>query len=219
MGHMTTRIRMTDPLLTLHQLFSPAFPVGAFAYSHGLEAAVQEGRVTTAAELETWLHVVLSQGAGWSDAVVVSLVAQGAEVAPLSDLVRALCPSPGRRLETDQQGAAFVAAVNGVWTAGLKPAPYPVAVGQAVRALDLPLGEALRLYLQAFASNLVSAGVRLVPLGQTEGQRIVQALAPLCAELAERAVSAGEKDIGGFAPLVDIDSLRHEVLYSKLFRS
>ena len=219
MAVMTLRMAMTDPLLTLHQMFSPAFPVGAFAYSHGLEAAVQEGRVTEASQLQAWLQVVLSRGAGWSDAVVVAQVAQGAAVGAISELVRAMCPSPGRRLETDQQGAAFVAAANGVWGLDLHPAPYPVAVGQAIRALDLPVSDAIVVYLQAFASNLTSAGVRLVPLGQTEGQQILQAVSPLCRRLADKAVVSDEGDIGGFAPLVDIDSLRQATLYSKLFRS
>ena len=94
-----------------------------------------------------------------------------------------------------------------------------VAVGLTVRALDLPLAEALRLFLQAVVSNLAGAGVRLVPLGQTDGQRVVQALAPLCAAQAEAALTAGLDDIGGFAPLLDIASQRHDMLYSRLFRS
>ncbi|MGR3377792.1 urease accessory protein UreF [Salipiger abyssi] len=209
----------TDAALTLHQLFSPAFPVGAFAYSHGLETVVQAGQVGDADSLLAWLEAVLRQGAGWSDAVLLAQAARGADPETLSELGRALSPSAERRLETEQQGNAFAATVSEVWGLEIPPSPYPVAVGLAVRALELPLAEALRLYLLAFASNLASAGVRLVPLGQTEGQRVVAAMAPLCAALAKRAEAADLDEIGGFAPLIDIASQRHDMLYSRLFRS
>ncbi len=214
------RTRMTtDPLLTLHQLFSPSFPVGAFAYSHGLETLVQEGRVTTAAQLQGWLEAVLRHGAGWSDAVLMAQVARGAEVTEIAELATALTPSAERRLETVKQGQAFASTVRDLWQADILPAPYPVAVGQAVRALDLPLIPALQLYLQAFASNLAAAGIRLVPLGQTEGQGVVRALSPLCEALAAQAAEASLDEIGGFSPLSDIASQRHEALYSRIFRS
>ncbi|MBE9639463.1 urease accessory protein UreF [Salipiger mangrovisoli] len=209
----------TDPLLTLHQLFSPSFPVGAFAYSHGLETLVQEGRISTAAQLQGWLEAVLEHGAGWSDAVLLAQVAQGADAAELAALATALTPSAERRLETVKQGEAFASTVSDLWQVNIVPAPYPVAVGQAVRALDLPLLPALQLYLQAFAANLAAAGIRLVPLGQTEGQGVIRALSPLCEALAERAMTASLDEIGGFAPLSDIASQRHETLYSRIFRS
>lgn len=210
---------ISDPLLVLHQIFSPAFPVGAFAYSHGLETAVQEGRVTSAEDLRLWLADALEHGAGWSDAVLLSLAAGGRDPARLAELAAALAPSAERRTETMAQGAAFAATVSQVWDAEIPDVPYPVAVGLAVRALDLPVGDALRLFLLAFASNLAGAGIRLVPLGQTDGQRIVTALTPLCGMLAEKAEGAGEDEIGGFAPLLDIASQRHRMLYSRLFRS
>mgnify|MGYP004449041043 FL=1 len=217
-GIITTTMT-TDAALTLHQLFSPAFPVGAFAYSHGLETAVQAGQVGDAGALQGWLEAVLRHGAGWSDAVLLAQAAQGADAAMLSELGLALSPSAERRLETEQQGRAFAATVSEVWGLEIPAAPYPVAVGLAVRALELPLDEALRLYLQAFAANLAGAGVRLIPLGQTDGQRVVQALAPLCAALAAHAREAELDDLGGFAPLIDIASQRHDMLYSRLFRS
>ncbi|MBS0126612.1 urease accessory protein UreF [Thetidibacter halocola] len=209
----------TDPHLTLHQLFSPAFPVGAFAWSHGLETAIQEGTVHDAATLRVWLETVLSHGAGWSDAVLCAQAATGRDSAELSELASALTPSKERRAETMEQGRAFAATVRAVWGADVPDAAYPVAVGCALRALDLPVADGLRLILQAFAANLTSAGVRLVPLGQTDGQRITLALAPLCAALAERALTADLDEIGGFAPLIDVASMRHETLYSRIFRS
>lgn len=212
------RTAMTDPHLILHQLFSPAFPVGAFAYSHGLETCVQDGSVGSADALRDWLTTVLVHGAGWSDAVLMAQAHQG-DLDTLAELALALSPTSERRQETMLQGAAFATTVAQVWTVMLPELPYPVAAGRAVALLDLPLEPAIRIYLQAFASNLVSAGVRMIPLGQTDGQRVVRALSPLCASLARRAMGATLDDLGGFAPLVDIASMRHEMLYSRLFRS
>lgn len=215
---MTTRmtIRTADPLPVLHQLFSPAFPVGAFAYSHGLETAIAEGRVADAATLHDWVAAVTEHGAGWSDAVLIARTAAGED---LADLALALCVSPGRRLETQAQGAAFAATVRAVWGADVTDAAYPVAVGRTLCALNLPLRDAIRLYLQAFAANLVSAGVRLIPLGQTDGQRLVLALGPLFDRLADAALDAGTDDLGGLTPVTDIDSLRHETLGTRVFRT
>lgn len=210
---------MTDVHLTLHQLFSPAFPVGGFAYSHGLETVVQDGDVSDIKSLQDWLQVVLSHGAGWSDAVLMAQAARTEDVSQLADLALALAPSSERRQETLLQGAAFAATVAQVWAIDLPELPYPVAAGRAVALLDLPTEPAIRLYLQALGTNLVGAGLRLIPLGQTDGQRVVQALAPLCKALAHDAMTATLDDLGGFAPLIDVASMRHETLYSRLFRS
>ncbi|PTX47136.1 urease accessory protein UreF [Allosediminivita pacifica] len=213
---MTTGI---DPHLILHQLFSPAFPVGAFAWSHGLEAAIADGDVTGAASLQGWLTAVLTHGAGWSDAVLLSLAARGASLAELDDLARAMTPSAARRRETAEQGAAFAATANAVWGLDLPELCYPVAVGGAVRALDLPHEHAVRLLLQSFLANLTSAGVRLIPLGQTDGQKITAALGPLCVARAAEAALADLDDIGTFSPLIDIHSQRQEALQPRIFRS
>lgn len=217
--NMSRRPMLTElQALTLARWLSPGYPVGAFAYSHGLETAVQEGGVGDAAALQAWVETVLRHGAGWSDAVLMAQSMEGDPEA-LSDLALALSPSSERRLETLLQGAAFARTVAEVWGVDLPDLAYPVAAGRAAALLDLPADPAIRLYLHAFAANLVGAGVRLVPLGQTDGQRIVSALAPLCAQLAGAALRADLDDLGGFAPLVDIASMRHETLYSRLFRS
>ncbi|WGW03537.1 urease accessory protein UreF [Tropicibacter oceani] len=209
----------TDPHLILHQLFSPAFPVGAFAWSHGLETAIQDGQVQDAASARDWVAAVLEYGSGWSDAVICARAATDGDPGALSDLATALCPSSQRRAETLEQGQAFARTVSEVWGLSVPPAPYPVAVGLAIKALGLPVEDAIGLFLQAFSSNLTSAAVRLVPLGQTEGQRITRDLAPLCQALARRALAEDLDDIGGFAPMLDIQSQRHETLYSRVFRS
>lgn len=212
-GRMRT---VTDPHLTLHQLFSPAFPVGAFAWSHGAETAISGDRLRDAASVEAWLRDVLAHGAGWSDAVLLVQAAQGADVAALA---AALAPCAERRRETLEQGAAFAATVRQVWEIEAPDAPYPVAVGRAVAALGLPLEDAVRLYLQAFAANITSACVRLIPLGQTDGQRITAALSPLCADIAQKAMGADLDDLGGFTPMVDVMGQRHAGLYARVFRS
>ena len=212
----TVTTRMTDAALTLHQMFSPAFPVGAFSYSHGLETAIATGRVTDAATLRDWVSAAMEHGAGWSDAVLIAHSAGGEDPAALA---LALAVTSERRLETTAQGAAFAATVRDVWGADVADAPYPVAVGRTVAALGLPVRDAIRLYLQAFAANLVSVGVRLIPLGQTEGQRLVTALAPVCDRLAGAALTADLDDIGGFAPVTEIDAMRHEALPSRVFRT
>ncbi|WP_370742154.1 urease accessory protein UreF [Pseudoprimorskyibacter insulae] len=209
----------TDPHLILHQIFSPAFPVGAFAYSHGLEAAVQGGIIGDATDLQGWLEDILNHGSGWSDAVLFAHAARGDDIGPLNELALAMVPSADRRLETEKQGAAFATCARDLWGVDLPNAAYPVAVGRLVHLLGLPQRDALRLYLQAFAANITSAGVRLIPLGQTDGQRITLALAPLHQTIADRAITADLDDIGGFVPMVDIASQRHAALYSRIFRT
>lgn len=215
----TKPITTTESLLVLHQLFSPGFPVGGFAYSHGLETAIEDGTITTASGLQSWLEGVLRFGAGWTDAVFLALAAKGGKIADLSELALALCPSAERKLETEKQGFAFAQTANALFSLSCTNAPYPVAVGEVVRALDLPLRDSLRLYLFAFSSNLATAGIRLIPLGQSEGQGVITALGPLCSELADTAIEAGLNELGNFSPGSDIASMRHEILYSRVFRS
>jgi urease accessory protein len=215
---MTTPMT-TDPDQILHQLFSPAFPVGAFAWSHGLETAIAERAIHDAASAQDWIAAALTHGAGWTDAVIAAQAAQGGDPAELSALSAALAPTAERRSETLEQGAAFAATVRAVWGADVANAPYPVAVGAALHVLRLPIEAGIRLMLQGFAANLVSACVRAVPLGQTEGQRITAALLPDIQALATAAVDAEIDAIGGFALALDVASARHETLRSRLFRS
>ncbi len=214
-----TQTTRTDPLLILHQLFSPSFPVGAFAYSHGLETAVQEGVVSKGSDLCDWLTGVLTYGAGWTDAVLLVQTAKGGDVDNLSELALALCPAAERRLETEKQGHAFVQTANALFGLNCPLGPYPIAVGTVVGALGLPLKDAVRLYLFSIVSNLAAAGMRLVPLGQTEGQGVITQLGPLCDEIAAKALDADIDMLGGFAPNLDIGAMRHETLYSRNFRS
>lgn len=209
-------------LLTLTQWLSPGYPVGAFSYSHGLEWAVETGDVTDAASFSEWLNDILQHGTGRNDAILVASAhrAQHArELDEIDALARALAPSKERLMETDLQGAAFASTTADIWAVPAAPYVYPVAVGAAANGLNLPLETTLALFLHAFAANLTSAAIRLVPLGQTEGQATLAALAPLCAQIAQQAQGQTLDDLGGCTFLGDIASMKHETQYSRLFRT
>ncbi|WP_235981555.1 urease accessory protein UreF [Methylobrevis albus] len=214
---------------------SPAFPVGAFTYSHGLEWAIEAGDVTDAASLTDWLGAVLRHGAGWNDMILFAHAHRAAAagdvqaIAALAELGHALGASKERRLEAGAQGRAFAEAIGKTWgsatlnalAAHAPRAPLPYAVAVAVAAADhgLPLGRAAEATLAAFSANVVSAAVRAVPLGQTDGQRVIVALEKVVAEVASGAIIAPLDAIGGAAIAADIASMRHETQYTRLFRS
>ncbi|MHC0053981.1 urease accessory protein UreF [Actibacterium sp. D379-3] len=212
----TYREPATADLLTLTQWLSPAFPVGGFAYSHGLEQAIAAGEVTDSAGLEAWLRVVLEEGAGAVDATLLCLALAGGD---LADIARALAPSRERLEEAEAQGRAFVATVNGLYGGDLPPMPLPVAVGVAARRLSLGADQVAALYLHGFASNLISAGVRFIPLGQTDGQRILSNLHGTVAAIAVRAARAGLEDLGSAALGADLAAMRHETLDVRIFKT
>jgi len=204
----------TDAPLILAQMFSPGFPVGAFAYSHGLEQAFADGRVTSAASLQAWLEDLLHFGAGASDAVLLLAAMDGRGEAE----ARAYAASAERLQETMLQGAALAQTAAALWGTPDGPAPYPIAAGRIAAALGLPAELTLRFYLQALIANLVSAAVRAVPLGQTEGQAVLAALTPQIAEVSGRATA----DLGTLSSTCfagDIAAMRHETLEPRIFRT
>lgn len=246
--HMGTRMSEIVSPAVLYRLLtflSPAFPVGAFTYSHGLEQVIDEGGVANAAELQAWLEAVLKYGAGHSDAILVKeamcATKRGDEVTvrSLIDLGLALQPSKERHLETSAQGTAFIDAVQKAWhpPGGSKAAnlfqslmdtsssdehrlwPYPVAVGVAAAAWNLPNTATGIGFLQAFCANVISVAVRAVPLGQSDGQRVLAAIEPLVSNVAERTQTLGLDDLGTCTFLADIASMKHETQYTRLFRS
>jgi urease accessory protein len=212
---------------------SPAFPVGGFSYSHGLEWAVEAGDVKDAATLGDWVEDILSHGAGRADAIFLAeawrAVASddGPLLAETVELAAAFVPSAERRLETLAQGAAFLAATQAVWPhpelerlcAPGREIAYPVAVGASAAAHGLPLMPTAQAFAQAFAANIVSAGVRLIPLGQTDGLRVLARLEPLIPRVVAAALGATLDDVGGATIAADIASMRHETQYTRLFRS
>jgi urease accessory protein len=212
---------------------SPAYPVGGFSYSHGLEWTVEAGKTHDAATLGDWVEDVLRHGAGRSDAILLAEAwrattgDEGRRLAEAIEVAEALAPSAERRLESLAQGTAFLAATRAGW-----PSPaldrlaeqaaevaYPVAVGVCAAVHGLPLAPTAQAFMQAFAANLVSAGVRLIPLGQTDGLHVLARLEPLIPVLVARALGASLEDVGGAAVMADIASMRHETQYTRLFRS
>ena len=222
---MTDRIVMTmtsDQLLTLAQWLSPAFPVGSFAWSHGLEQAVASGEVTNVATLADWLDVVLTHGAGRNDAILLAAAYHAVDPAVLSDiaeLAAALAPSLERRVEAQQQGAAFAATVRQVWAFDLPDVPYAVAIGRAAALANFPVVPVTQVFLLAFVTNLVQAAQRLMPLGQTEAQRVIHGLSRRCVDVAETTASGDLDTLGSAAFAVDIAAMLHEELAPRLFRS
>jgi urease accessory protein len=237
---MGTAIIMADENLqpaSLYRLMawlSPAFPVGAFSYSSGIEWAVEAGDITNAETLKAWLSVMLSAGGGYCDAVLfvhAHCAASGPDDSALravAELAAAFAPSKERHLETTAQGNAFVEATRAAWGCGtierLKkiwdgPVAYPVAVAVAAAGHGIALDPALAAFLQALAANWVSAGVRLIPLGQSDGLRVLAALEPIVAATARRALATKLDDVGSSAFRADLASARHETQYTRLFRS
>jgi len=216
-----TAMHINDQILTLTQWLSPAYPIGAFAYSHGLEWLVETEAVKDATTLESWLRDLLKYGAGQSDALFLAAAyqADGQSLAEIDATCRAFAPSKERLMETDLQGAAFCKVTSDIWAQQLEGLCYPVALGRAASLAGLPASLTLRIYLQAFASNLLAAGLRLLSVGQTEGQRLIKSLAPLITEIADKAETASLDDLSGTAFLTDIASMKHETQYSRIFRT
>ncbi|NNU80829.1 urease accessory protein UreF [Halovulum dunhuangense] len=211
----------TDGLHQLFAWFSPAYPVGAFAYSHGLEYEIASGTVTDGAQLSAWIAAVLRFGAGRTDAILLAHAwrAPEGDITELADLALALAPSEERALETTGMGRAFALTSDAVQGTGADPLPYPAAVGRAGARAGLALDPLLRLYLHGFAANLVSVAVRFVPLGQTEGQRVLAGLFGTIDAVAAEAGQATLDDIGSCVPGADLAAIGHETLPTRIFRS
>ncbi|KAA0910093.1 urease accessory protein UreF [Aquicoccus porphyridii] len=209
---------LTPAHLTLVQWLSPAFPTGAFAYSHGLEHEIATGAVRDANSLEQWLTNILRFGAGWQDAVLLAHALTG-DCEVLDDLARALQPCAERLQEGLEQGSALARTVAAITGRPLPPRMLPIALGEAASALDLPAKDVIALYLQGFAGNLVTIAIRHVPLGQTEGQAVLHHLAPLIHTLANDAATAPLNTLGTCALAGDLAALRHATQEVRIFRT
>ncbi len=204
---------------------SPAFPTGGYAYSHGLEWAVEAGEIGNEAAAAAWLEDVLRTGSGRTDAILLRHAHRAQDAATLrslQELAAAVQPGAERLNEVMAQGTAFALAAA-VWgaplLATLPVAAYPIAVGALTAAHGIPEDAAATGLLHAFTANLVSAAVRLVPLGQTAGLRILAGLAPVITLVAQQTMTATLDDIGGACFRSDIAAMRHETQYTRLFRS
>jgi urease accessory protein len=212
---------------------SPAYPVGAFTYSHGLETEVDRGRVHDVRTVVDYIGAVLLRGGAWVDAVLFRHVWDAAADIPrldeLSDFAAAFRGSAETALEARQMGRSFLAVTRRAWPhpmldafadrLGERPVAHVTAGALACAAHAIPLKPALTAWLHGTAANLVSAAVRLVPLGQTDGQIAVARLTPLIEHAVDRALVTDLDSLGTAAPLVELASLAHETLYTRLFRS
>jgi urease accessory protein len=221
-------------LFRLLTWLSPSFPVGAFAFSTGIEWTVETGAVRDVNTLQAWIEVLLTESAGFNDGTLFAAAHRAVSagdrelLVEVAELAAALAPTRERHLETNTLGRAFLDVASAAW-----PCPalamlrehcpsliaYPVAVGVACAGHDISLEPSLHAFLAAVTSNWISAGVRLVPLGHTDGQRLLGALAPTVAATAERVLRSSLAELGGAAFLADLASLRHETQYTRLFRS
>jgi urease accessory protein len=233
-----TRGGITDDeaaaLYRLMTWLSPAFPVGAFSYSSGIEWAVEAADIVDAVSLRDWLAAMLADGSGFCDGVFLAQTHRAASardaagLREIAELAAAFVPSRERQLETSTQGRAFIDIARAAWACdGLDETisacggaiVYPVAVGLVSAAHKIPLAPAMHAFLHALVSNWISAGSRLVPLGQTDSQRILAALEPVVVSTAKRALEASIEDLGSATFRADLASLRHETQYTRLFRS
>jgi len=226
---------MADPLYRLLAWLSPAYPIGAFSYSHGVETAVEEGFIKDRASLVAWLESVLRQGTGAVDGAlfVAAWRAAASEDWPAFDAIAeraaAWRGTMEMALESRQQGGSFLSITRTAWPHASLVAAHerlggelalPVAVALAAAAHGIALEQALAGYLHAFTANLISAALRTVPLGQSDGQLALAALEGVVNATAQAAMLVTSLDeVGTATPLLDWCSIRHETQYTRLFRS
>lgn len=206
---------------------SPSFPTGAFAYSHGLECAVDSGLITDDRQLRSWIADLLVHGSGWNDSLLFCeawrCARSGNCLTDVNCLAEALAGSAERSLETTAQGAAFLTAARQWPHPDFNRIPdrgaLPVAVGAVAGLHDITQHAALGAYLQAFCNNLVQASMRLLPIGQQAGVAITADLEKHILAAAAGATVATLDDLGSSMILSEIMSLKHETQNSRIFRS
>lgn len=219
-------------LYRLMTWLSPSFPIGAYSFSHGLEAAVQSGRVRDMETTRCWIADVLASGDGQSDLVFLAAAWRAAEnedqLREVHELALAFQPTAEIKLEATAQGAAFIRAASAAWPCpGIDavksvvdgPIVYSVAVGAVARSHGINEEAVLQAYGHAFVANLVSAAIRLIPLGQTDGQKIIAALSDDTHTAVTRALATPLDQVTSSCIMVDVMSMQHEVQYTRLFRS
>jgi urease accessory protein len=217
-------------ILPLFAWLSPSYPVGCYAYSHTMEWVVEAGDVTDEATLVAWLIDLLTLGLGRNDAILLSHAYRAIEqsdreaLETVNELALALSPSAELYLETSQQGRSFLDATLAAWPSSqLLPLEgdvgFPVAIGMAAAAHGIPLPITSQAYLFGLVQTLVSAAIRLAPIGQTAGIRVSAALAGIVQDVAQQGMALTLGDIGGSTFRADLGSFHHENQYTRLFRS
>jgi urease accessory protein len=209
---------ISENYLRAVQFLSPAFPIGSFAYSQGLEYSISAGLVTDSISLQDWIAAQLAHGSARVDAILLAHATHG-DVQELADLAYALASSAERDLEMREMGRAYGAQMAGLLARDFPALPLPVAVGYSMRGLDLPTPDILALFLQGFAAQMVSVGVRFIPLGQSAGQAVLASLAPHILACAADAACASLDDIATATIGADIASMAHETLEVRIYRT
>ncbi len=206
-----------EQMLILQNWFSPAFPVGAFSYSGGLETAIARGDVCCRDNLVGWLRQTLLHGSFFMDAVFLRATMDGEDV---NDLCLALCTGAERYQETIELGAAFGRVMRETQVIELPAGlTYPVAVGLAARGLALPHKATVAAFLQGSCMNQISVAVRAVPIGQMDGQACLVSLMPAVARAAATVMKTDAETAGSFAPAADLCALEHETTEQRIYRT
>ena len=213
--HMHTELKF----MTVMQWMSPAFPIGAFAYSHGLEWAIDKDHVSNGEKLQKWITDLLEYGSLRTDAIFISLILRGHDAKKMNELSMALCPAGERLLETKLQGSAFAKVIEDVWQKDIGELSLPIAVALAAKNQSIEQDLILPAYLHAFCSNLISAAIRLIPIGQTEGQRIMLELYTTISDLVQTASESEIDDLNSACFFSDVSAMEHEYLQPRIFKT
>ena len=219
----TLKVPMYTPtdskLITVMQWLSPAFPIGGFAYSHGLEWAINKGYVSNRAELQKWISDLLEYGSLKNDAILIKLVLQGSDPKEINELAMALCPASERLSETQLQGGAFCKIMREVWSLEIDDLTLPIALALAAKNESIDQNLVVPAYLHSFCSNLISVAMRLIPIGQTDGQKTLRELSPLISDSVRAVAKSNKDDLGSACFLSDVSAMQHEYLQPRVFKT
>ena len=219
----TLKVPMYTPtdskLITVMQWLSPAFPIGGFAYSHGLEWAINKGYVSNREELQKWISDLLEYGSLKNDAILIKLVLQGSDPKEINELAMALCPARERLSETQLQGGAFCKIMREVWSLEMDELTLPIALALAAKNESIDQSLVVPAYLHSFCSNLMSVAMRLIPIGQTDGQKTLRELSPLISDSVRAVAKSDKDDLGSACFLSDVSAMQHEYLQPRVFKT
>ena len=218
---MGTNTKNTKNKFDYHQVlfswFSPNFPIGSFNFSHGLEAAVEMKFIHDSFTLENWISNLITDGSGKTDVILLSNAYRGKNI---NELALALCPSKERWIESIKLGKSFSKNIRDNWSYNIEDdLAFPVALGKAGSFFSIPLDQLLIIFLQSFASNLITFGMKHIPLGQSAGQKILINLIPVIQAQSMKYKNYDIKNIGSCAFISDLASMYHENLKNRIYQT
>ena len=218
---MDISTKEVEPNFDYHQLllswFSPNFPIGSYNFSHGLEAAIDMKIIKDVMSLENWIIYLINYGSCKTDSILLSNSYKGKSV---NDLAFALSPSKERWIETKKLGNAFCKNISDNWSFNIgNNLAYPVAVGKAGSFFKIPLEQLLITFMQSFVSNLVNVGIKHIPLGHSDGQKVLIKILPIIKELSLNYKNYDIDDIGTSSFISDLTSMYHETLNNRIYQT